>query len=61
MEQEKNVHKHLNIGQLPRFSRSIRIYLQNDDTEYMEPINMWSYNLSIIKENKEKEEKLIQK
>jgi len=61
MERERNsMHKHVNIGQLPRFSRLIRVYLHND-IEYMEPLNIWSHNLSVIKEKKEEEEKRIQK
>lgn len=52
---------HIGIGQLPRYSRPVRIYLNNYDTENLEPINSWSQNLNIVKEQKEEEEKQIQK
>uniref|UniRef100_A0A2S2P2A4 Activating signal cointegrator 1 complex subunit 3 n=2 Tax=Schizaphis graminum TaxID=13262 RepID=A0A2S2P2A4_SCHGA len=55
------VHKHVNIGQLPRYSRSIRVYLNSDITEYMEPINIWNHNFNVIKKQKEEEEKVFQK
>lgn len=51
---------HIHIGQLPRYSRPVRIYL-NDSTDHMEPVNVWNYNLNVIKEQKIKEEKLLQK
>jgi len=55
------VHKHIDIGQLPRYTRSFRVYLNSDITEYMEPINIWSHNLGVIKKQKEEEEKIFQK
>jgi len=62
MEKERDIMcKHVNIGQLPRFSRPIRVYLHDDNTEYLEPIHTWSHNLSVIKGRKEEEEKLVQK
>lgn len=56
-----NMCKHVNISQLPRFSRLIRVYLHNDNIESTEPIHTWSHNLSVIKGRKEEEEKLVQK
>lgn len=62
MEKVKaGVREHICIGQLPRHTRSIRVYLNSDITEYMEPINIWRYNLSVIKKQKEEEEKIFQK
>lgn len=62
MEKVKaGVHEHISIGQLPRFTRSVRVYLNSDITEYMEPINVWSHNLSVIKKLKEEEENTFQK
>ncbi|CAH1724972.1 activating signal cointegrator 1 complex subunit 3 [Aphis gossypii] len=55
------VHKHISIGQLPRYSRSLRIYFNSDITEYMEPVNIWSHNFSVIKKQNEEEEKVFQK
>jgi len=55
------VHEHIGIGQLPRHTRSIRVYLNSDIIEYMEPIDIWSYNLSVIKKQKEEEENIFQK
>lgn len=54
-------YKHINIGQLPRYTRSFRVYLNSDITEYMEPINIWSYNSSAIEKQKDEEEKIFQK
>lgn len=60
MEKVKdNMRKHIEIGQLPRYSRPIHMYSNNDDTEYMEPINTWNYNLSVLKNQREEEEKLL--
>lgn len=56
-----SVHKHISIGQLPRYSRSLRIYFNSDITEYMEPVNIWSHNFSVIKKQNEEEEKVFQK
>jgi len=53
--------EHIGIGQLPRYTRSIRVYLNSDITENMEPINVWRHNLSVIKKLKEEEEKIFQK
>lgn len=56
-----NMRKRIEIGQLPRFSRPIHMYSNNDDTKYMEPISIWSHNLSVIKDQKEEEEKILTK
>lgn len=62
MNNDKNMkRKHVDVGQLPRYSRPICIYLNNIDAEYMEPVNTWSHNLCVLKELKEEEEKLFQK
>lgn len=62
MSKEKHgICKDINVGQLPRYSRLVRLYLYNDCTEYMEPINIWNHNISVIKEQKDNEEKLLQK
>lgn len=53
--------KNVDIGQLPRYTRSICMYLNNVDPEYVEPIHIWSHNLNIVKELKEEEDKLLQK
>lgn len=58
---KSGVHKHMDIGQLPRYSRTVCIYANSDITEYMEPINIWSHNISLLKKQKQEEEKLFQK
>lgn len=55
------IRKQIEVGQLPRYSRPIRMYFNNVDAEYMEPINIWSHNINIVKELKEEEENIFQK
>lgn len=62
MAKEKDdVRKHANVGQLPRYSRPVRVYLNEDNADYVEPIKTWSHNFSIIKELQKEEENLLQK
>lgn len=52
----------IEIGQLPRYSRPIHVlYSNSHGTQCMEPINIWSDNLSLLKDQKEDEEKLLTK
>lgn len=48
------------ICQLPRYTRSTRIYSKNS-TQYIKPINTWKHNLNIIKKLNQKEEEEFQK
>lgn len=60
-KENDDMRKLVNIGQLPRYSRPICVYLNSDNTDYLEPINTWSHNLNVIKEQQKEEENLLQK
>lgn len=51
----------ISIGHLTRFSNPERFLQYITSTKYIEKINIWNNNISIVKDQKEDEEKLLQK
>lgn len=52
---------HTVIDQVFRHSRPAHVNQSNDITKCMEPINIWSHNLSVIKKQKDEKEKTFQR